>query len=193
MSKIRDALKGYQAAARTAQQKKKQAIELYKADAAEQECARIAKWIDGERVKAQAVIDGERDAQMRALEAWNTMDGGKLTDDAKLLDSNLVTVGQFPGMVEKYRDNATMCAALARYAERRNAEARKQAGFGNVPEDLYPVGIIPTAASRAEAISKTAAGAYSVIGMIDNGFSGFGGSADSPMVTAAIDGFKELF
>lgn len=193
MSKIKDALKRYQAAAKNAQEKQKQARELYQPDAAERECARITAWLDGERARAQTVIDGERDAQMRALEAWNTMDGGKITDDVKLLDNNLVTVDQFPGMVDRYRDNATMCAALARYAERRNTEARKQAGFGNVPEALYPVGIIPTAASRAEAISKTAAGAYSVIGMIDNGFSGFGGSADSPMVTAAIDGFKELF
>lgn len=193
MSKIKDALKRYQAAAKTAQEKQRQARELYQPDAAERECSRIAAWLDGERNQAKAVIDSEQDTRLRDLDAWKRLDGGKITDDVKLLDNNLVTVDQFPALVDKYRDNATMCAALAGYANRRNADARKQAAAGTLPGGLYPVEIIPTAEARADAISKTAAGAYGVINMIDNGFTGFGGGADSPMVTAAVDGFKELF
>lgn len=187
MSNIKAVLRNYQKAAKTAQEKAKQARELYQPDAAERECTRIAAWLDGERAKAQAAIDEDRKGRMQALDDWKRLDGSKLTDDVKLLDNNLVTVEQFSGMVEKYRENATMCAALARYAERRNADAMKQKG--TVPEALYPVGIVPTAEAKAQAISRTAAGAYSVIGLIDNGFTGFGGGADSPMVDAAIENF----
>ena len=189
MSNIKSVLRNYQKAAKTAQEKQRQARELYQPDAAERECARIAAWLDGERSKAQAAIDEDRKGRMKALDDWKRLDGSKLTDDVKLLDHNLVTVEQFSGMVEKYSENATMCAALARYAERRNADARKQAGAGTVPESLFPVGIVPTAEAKAQAISRTAAGAYSVIGLIDNGFSGFGGGADSPMVDTAIENF----
>ena len=204
MSKIKDALKRYQAAAKTAQEKQRQARELYQPDAAERECARIAAWLDGERTKAQTVIDEEKNRRTRELDQWARIDGNKLTADVELLRNDLVDADQFNDLVNRYQDNYTMLNALTKYAERRNAEIWKEhqksgnaltsAGIpgSDIPHGLYPVSSIPTVEEMTSRINKTAAGAYGVISMIDNGFIGYGG-ADSPMVTAAVDGFGELF
>lgn len=193
---IKNALQKYLASARMAQAKQDEARKIYQAEVADKECGRIAAWLDGEREAASQAIEAERNQRVRALDAWRKLDGDKLTSDIGLLNNDLISAEQFPEMVERYKDNWTMLSALSKYADRRNEQLRKEIGSGkssypDIDRKLFPAGIIPTPESKAEQINKTVAKAYSVIGMIDNGFMGYGGGANSPMVEAAVNGFAE--
>ena len=193
---IKEALQKYLASARMAQAKQEEAKRIYQEEVARQECKKISDWLDGEREAASFAIEAERNRRARALDAWKRLDGAKLTSDIGLLNNDLVTAEQFPEMVERYKDNWTMLSALSKYADRRNEQLRKEIGSGQssypgIDRKLFPVGIIPTPESKAEQINKTANTAYSVINMIDNGFMGYGGGANSPMVEAAVNGFAE--
>lgn len=185
---VYNALKTYREAARTAQSKIQAARDTYKPEAAETEINRLNERLQGEREKAIQVITKDRDTKLHAADEWGRLDGAKVTSDAKLLDAGIVDTAHYQEMIDRYKDNGTMLLILRQYGEERNQKLRANSK-DTIPEGLYPVESIPTLQEKRSKIEKGADSAIGVLNMIDNGFMGYGGGADSEMVGLAIENF----
>lgn len=182
-SKIKDILKQYQKAAKAAQTKVRHAGEVYTAEIATKEIEAIDKELGEERQQAIAEIEAVQAAAEKEIERWGRLDGSEITDDAKLLSFGIVTPDQFAVLVEKYKSNSTMSNILYEYGKNRNSKLVEGQG------EYFDTSHIPTVEKRMREVQHVTTRAISIIEMIDNGFMGYGGGADSEMVNAAIENF----
>ena len=87
--------------------------------------------------KARYRIESAKADALASIEAWEKLDGSKLTDDAKLLKYDLPP-SQFYELAKKYKNNGTMCLVLAQYAEKKNREKESPDYFGWIDTSLIP-------------------------------------------------------
>lgn len=117
---------------------------------------------------ARDTIEKARAEGVRNVNAWSTMDGEKITADAKLLEMDAVNPSQFRGLVEKYQSNGTMIQLLRGYAERRNKgrggfeAAWNFDGRGGAAEHFDTSGL-PSAEEKLKKVDGYAAQAVSAI------------------------------
>ena len=183
--KLQKALENYRNAAQRTATKIEECMQIYAPEAASIESERLKSELEKEKQKALDVIRAERASAEKEADEWGRMDGSRITDDVKLLDSGIITADQFAQLAEKYQDNGTMCQALRKYAERHNEQLRAQSREA-FPVGLIDLGQLPTMESRRAELTHDAKSAESILNMIDGGFLGGPGSA---MVDAAIAGF----
>ena len=101
--------------------------EYFGDEAMQREQERQAQQIKNARATAEAAIQEAWSEGRYLAEQWAKPDGRQLTDDMKLFDVGLVTPEVFDQLKARYRDNATMLAALKMQGEKLNAAAQKEA------------------------------------------------------------------
>lgn len=177
---MKNTLTGYKKQREDAEARIKSITETYGKEAGERERERQEKQLAAARANAAQTIRAAGAEGLAAVRAWGQMDGSKLTDDAKLLDAGLVSVEEFNRLKGKYSSNATMLAALRKYADKQNAAAREEAqkggdAFTGAMTQPYDVKDMPTADSKRANWEKTQAHALDLLDSID----GTGKYADS--------------
>lgn len=160
VQRMKTAIAGYGSKAKAAEAEIARAYSLYQEEPARNEEQRIRERLAKERRAAETEIDAACNAALASVKEWGTLDGSRITDDAKLLDVG-VTPQQFDALVDKYQDNYTMLNALHRYADKANADAQRDAhGW---PKTYFETGRIPTPESKTAEWEKVYNGAYSAL------------------------------
>lgn len=170
---MRNALRGYQGRVQAARARVDEMREAYGQEAADRQREREAERLKGERATAEAAIREAYSEGIYQVNQWGQLDGGRLTDDAKLLDADLVTPAQFDAMKAKYEGNFTMLAVLKKYGDRQNANAIQAArdmgdhagAWGVAP---YNVRDIPTKEGKLETWEGLRQNALKMLDMIDS-------------------------
>lgn len=170
---MRNALRGYRGRVQAARARVDEIREAYGQEAADRQREREAKRLKGERATAEAAIREAYSEGIYQVNQWGQLDGGRLTDDAKLLDADLVTPAQFDAMKAKYAGNFTMLAVLKKYGDRQNANAIQAArnmgdhagAWGVAP---YNVRDIPTKEGKLETWEGLRQNALKMLDMIDS-------------------------
>ena len=172
VSDMRDAIKAYQGKVTKARGMVDEVREAYGDEAAQREENRQAKNLEAARATAEAAI---RDAYSNGVyfaRQWGQLNGRDLTDDAKLLDADLVDSQRFDELKAKYSGNYTMLTALKKYGDRKNQEAQ-QAAFdkgdraGSWGREPFNVRDIPTLEGRLETWTQLKNGAVGLLDMLD--------------------------
>lgn len=166
---MKTTLTGYKKQREDAEARIKYITDTYGKEAGEKERERQEKQLANARATATQTIRAAGAEGMAAAAAWGQMDGSKLTDDVKLLDAGLVDKAEFGRLKAKYSGNATMLAALRKYADKQNAEAVKAArDKGDLPLAMpYDTSDMPTADSKRANWEKTQAHALDLLDSID--------------------------
>ena len=173
MSRIDDmkrAISSYRDTKQKADARLEEVRTYYGEEAGKREQERLNKQLKTEREKAVSVISNAYSEGVYQVEQWGKLDGSRLTDDAKLLDANLVGPEDFETLKGKYRDNNTMLTALKKYGDRKNAEAAQEArsnGRVFAMGDPYNTRDIATVTEKMENWKHAKAQALDVLDMID--------------------------
>ena len=175
MSKYSDdmkkALVDYKAARTAAETRYKEIKDLYGDEALTRERERQEKKLRTARSAAETAIQTAHRDGRYIVEQWGRPNGSELTDDMKLFEAGLVTPEVFDQLKERYRDNATMLAALKAQGEKLNRaaqqEADKSGDFFAGAKEPYKVRDIVTAADKVKNWDKLKAQALDVLDMID--------------------------
>lgn len=186
ITNMKNAVQGYFTKAVQAAAQAQKNAEMYRADVAEAENAKLRDALQAARWEAESAIREAQDAGRADAERWGKLSGAEMTDDAKLLQMDLSS-DQFADLVDRYKDNGTMTTLLAQYAERKNKET---AAADPLNLGRYDMSIIPTADKKADAYDKFAMGALDLIARVDQN-NMFGGGVNSPMLKASIEQFGE--
>lgn len=166
---MKNALVSYKGQKTAGQARVNQIREEYGPDAAQREQERQEKKLQSARAEAERQIREAYDSGVYQAQQWGKVDGSRITDDAKLLDTGIVDPDMFDTLKERYRDNATMLLVLKQFGERKNIEAAKKAqGHGDLPlSDLYRVYDIATLPDKMENWRQIQAQAVDMLDMID--------------------------
>ena len=168
---MKKALTGYKTAKQDVEKRLQEIELLYGKEAAQHESERQAKQLAGARERAEASIRSAYGEGVRLAEQWGKLDGGRLTDDVKLLDAGLVDADHFEELKARYQSNATMLAALRKYGERMNAAAvaERQAKGDSLAQMEVPYNVrdIVTGADKVNNWKQAQKQALDVLDMID--------------------------
>lgn len=173
MSKYTDdmkrALVAYREAKQKADQRLQEVKEYYGDEAAQREQERLEKQLKSARDTAEDAIKEAYSEGHYLAEQWGKPDGSQLTDDLKLFDAGMVTPDVFETLKARYRNNATMSAALKAQGEKLNAAAaqadREKGGLGFA--EPYNVRDITTGADKVNGWDKLKKQALDTLDMID--------------------------
>ena len=149
----------------------KQVIDLYGEEAGTHERERQEKQLAAARTRAEAEIREAYSEGHYLAEQWGKPDGSQLTDDLKLFEAGMVTPDVFETLKARYRDNATMSAALKAQGEKLNAAAAKEARENNdlvgALTEPYRVRDIMTGQDKVKGWDKLKKQALDTLDMID--------------------------
>lgn len=182
---MKNVLNNFYNAAKTYNDKVAQAGERYKPDVAAEEVKKLDAQLEADKRAAIDAITEAKDKGIEAAKRWGALDGDKINDgDMKLLKFDL-SPEQFEAIVDRNRNNGTMCFILAQYAEKHNRQETKPGEFG-LAGRLNPL-IIPTVEEKINAYTKFA---ESAISTIDNmtGY-GWGKGVGSPAIESSVKNF----
>ena len=130
---MKQALVTYKATKQKAEARYNEIKELYGEEAVQREQERQEKQLKNARAAAEAAIREAYSEGHYLAEQWGKPNGSQLTDDLKLFDAGMVTPEVFETLKARYRDNATMSAALKAKGEKLNAAAAKEASDNGDP------------------------------------------------------------
>ena len=137
MSKYSDdmkrALATYRDTRKKAEARYSEIKDLYGEEAVKHEAERQEAQLKNARAAAEAAIREAYSEGHYLAEQWGKPDGSQLTDDLKLFDAGMVTPEVFETLKARYRDNATMSAALKAKGQQLNAAAAKEASDNGDP------------------------------------------------------------
>ena len=170
IEKIKSALYTYKQQRDFAAERVKAIAADYGTEAGERERERQEKKLAAHRADAERVIYDECSYGIVSAEKWGKLDGSKLTDDAKLLEADLVDVESFEQLKAKYAGNATMLQALKKYGERKNEEDRQtrgEAARGLFLTEKYTIRDIPTVQDKVRNWDNVKKLAYSLLDVMD--------------------------
>ena len=123
---MKQALITYRATRQKAEARYNEIKDLYGEEAVQREKERQEKQLKAARDAAEAAIREAYSEGHYLAEQWGKPDGSKLTDDLKLFDAGMVTPEVFETLKARYKDNATMSAALKAKGQQLNAAAAKE-------------------------------------------------------------------
>lgn len=195
---MKDAVTNYRQTVKEAVTQIEKNNQLYKPAEAEKANEKIFDKLHKERNAVIEKIKTAQEAGQRDVNSWGQLDGGKITDDAKLLDAGAVNPEQFKDLVKKYESNATMLQLLQNYAEKQNEQSGGFAalwGYGEKSnaasaKRFFDTSILPTARGKRETLKQYADQAISIADNIGDFTPGrIGGGPDSPFLDAQIENF----
>ena len=123
---IKGAIYTYKQRRDNATERIKETAEVYGKEAGDREKEIQSKKLAPYRAEAEAAIKEAYRRGVSGVNDWAKLDGAKLTDDAKLLDADLVSKEDFEALKAKYAGNYTMLQALRRYGDRHNEMERQE-------------------------------------------------------------------
>lgn len=166
---IKSAIYTYKQQREYAREQVKAITETYGQEAGDRERERQEKKLAPSREIAEQAIKTAYSNGVYAVNQWSKLDGAKLTDDAKLLDADLVDKDTFDQMKAKYANNATMLQALRRYGEKKNeADKQERAKTGELAlAEPYNVSDIPTAENKLNNWEAAQKQAFHMLDVID--------------------------
>ena len=187
VKKMREELEAFYKKAVDHENNVNKANQRYKADVAAKEIQRLDEQLETEK---RAAIDAITEAKDKGIEAairWGALDGDKINDgDMKLLKFDL-SPEQFESIVDRNKNNGTMCFILKQYAEK---HAKHEMKDDEIPawNSLAAVEI-PTVDEKVKAYNALA---ESAIGIIQNisGY-GWGRGVNGFGVESSVKGFGE--
>ena len=158
---MKKAMEDYYRAANDAMQKTMKARQIYQQDVAEEEASKYWNDLVNKKDAAIDAVVSAKDKGIAEAKRWGVLDGSKINDgDVKLLKYNL-SPEQFESLVERYKNNGTMCFILRQYAEKQNREETTPGEYGMVGR-LNPL-IIPSVENKIRAYEFFAKSALSTI------------------------------
>lgn len=158
---MKKAMEDYYRAANDAMQKTMKARQIYQQDVAEEEASKYWNDLVNKKDAAIDAVVSAKDKGIAEAKRWGMLDGSKINDgDVKLLKYNLSSE-QFESLVERYKNNGTMCFILQQYAEKQNREETTPGEYGMVGR-LNPL-IIPSVENKIRAYEFFAKSALSTI------------------------------
>lgn len=117
VSKMKDVLSGFYPQMKRKREEKAEAKERYSADVAAQEIDRIDREATALRNATMDKLQQLHDEGVAQAQRWGILDGSKITDDVKLLKGCFdLDRLQVENLVDRYRSNGTMMAAIVSYA-----------------------------------------------------------------------------
>lgn len=196
---MKNALTNYQKTVKAGLAKMEENNRLYKPEEAEKANAAIMAKLNDERQRVKDQIAEAQEAGQREVNAWGKLDGGKITDDAKLLEHGTITPAQFAALADRYQGNATMVDLLLKYANEHgdNGGGGFEAvwnftGNGGRKKPHYDTSGLQTVEAKQAGINNAAASAFSLadrIGNLDDNRIGTG--PESPFINSALEHFGE--
>lgn len=151
ITRMKNALKTFLDASADAAKEIKRNNEIYQHDAALEANKAVAAKRAEVKAAAVAEIESAAAAGKAAAELWATLDGSKITADAKLLQFGM-TPAQFSELAERNRNNGTMIALLMQYGREQNEKTG--ASLYNHPERHFPVEALPSLEKKIDAYEK---------------------------------------
>lgn len=172
VAEMQNTIKGYHQRVQAARQRVDTIRADYGDEAAQREQERQQTALQRERATAEAAIRDAYSEGVFLAQEWGKLAGGDLTDDAKLLEGDLVNPAQFNELKAKYSGNATMLAALKKYGDRQNAAAIQAAHdrgdhAGAWGAGGYDTRDIPTVEGKLDTWRKLRDGAFNMLDMAD--------------------------
>ena len=168
---MKSALVTYKTAKQDAEKRLQEIRELYGDEAGQHESERQEKQLKNARATAEAAIREAYSEGHYLAEQWGKPNGSQLTDDLKLFDAGMVTPEVFETLKARYRDNATMSAALKAKGQQLNAaaaqEGKDKGDFLSGMQEPYNVRDIMTAQDKLKYWDGLKAQALDVLDMID--------------------------
>lgn len=189
---MKNVLNNFYNAAKTYNDKVAQAGERYKPDVAAEEVKKIDAQLEADKRAAIDAITEAKDKGIEAAKRWGALDGDKINDgDMKLLKFDL-SPEQFEAIVDRNRNNGTMCFILKQYAEKHAKHEMKddEANIWKaIASNALSVVDVPTVDEKIKAYNTFAENA---IGIIQNmtGY-GWGRGVDGFGVESSVKGFGE--
>lgn len=182
---MKNVLNNFYNAAKIYNDKVAQAGERYKPDVAAEEVKKLDAQLEANKRAAIDAITEAKDKGIEAARRWGVLDGDKINDgDMKLLKLDL-SPEQFEAIVDRNRNNGTMCFILKQYAEK---HAKHEMKDDEIPmwNSLAAVEV-PTVDEKIKAYNTFAENA---IGIIQNitGY-GWGRGVDGFGVESSVKGF----
>ena len=117
VSKMKDVLSGFYPQMKRKREEKAAAKERYSANVAAEEIDRIDREATALHNATMEKLQQLYDDGVAQAQRWGNLDGSMITDDIKLLKGGFdLNRQQVENLVERYRSNGTMMAAIASYA-----------------------------------------------------------------------------
>ena len=146
LNKMKDVLIKQYKAELKAQEEIEKAKNRYKDDVAVKEELRILNTLEPLRRSAIDDITDIKEAAIKSVNVWASLNGDKISNDVKLLKYDLNN-DQFKELVTRHKNNATMCFILAQYGNKRN----EQLLTNQETDNLLDVAIVPTVENKIKA------------------------------------------
>lgn len=184
---MKTALVGYYNAAKTCEGKAQEARKIYQQDVASGVVKKLFAQLQENKAAAIDAINEARDKGIEAAQRWGTLDGSKINDgDMKLLKFDL-SPEQFETIVDRNRNNGTMCFILKQYAEKHAKHEKKE---DEVPMwNALAMVDVPTAEAKVQAYNSFADSAIASIHNMSGNDWEFG--LNSPITQASVEQFGE--
>lgn len=187
VKKMREELEAFYKKAVDHENNVNKANQRYKSDVAAEEVKRLDEQLETEK---QAAIDAITEAKDKGIEAarrWGALDGDKINDgDMKLLKFDL-SPEQFESIVDRNRNNGTMCFILKQYAEKHAKHEMKDDEI--LAWNSLAAVEVPTVDEKIKAYNAFAASAISLVQIITE--SGWGRGVNGLGVEISVKGFGE--
>lgn len=184
---MKTALVGYYNAAKTCEGKAQEARKIYQQDVVSGVVKKLFAQLQENKAAAIDAINEARDKGIEAAQRWGTLDGSKINDgDMKLLKFDL-SPEQFETIVDRNRNNGTMCFILKQYAEK---HAKREEKEDEVPMwNALAMVDVPTAEAKVQAYNSFADSAIASIHNMSGNDWEFG--VNSPITQASVERFGE--
>lgn len=184
---MKNALVGYYNAAKTCESKAQEARKIYQQDVASGVVKKLFAQLQENKAAAIDAINEARDKAIEAAQRWGTLDGSKINDgDMKLLKFDL-SPEQFETIVDRNRNDGTMCFILKQYAEKHAKREKKE---DEVPMwNALAMVDVPTAEAKIQAYNSFADSAIASIHNMSGNDWQFG--VNSPITQASVEQFGE--
>lgn len=187
LQEMKNALTGYYNAARACEGKAQEARQIYQQDVASGVIEKLYAQLEYKKGEAIGTINEVREKAIEAANRWGVLDGGKINDgDMKLLKFD-ISPDQFETIVNRNKNNGTMCFILNQYVQKHDRDEADPTEF-HLCGRLSRV-VIPTVEGKINAYNSFADSAISYIHNMSGNDWEFG--VNSPITQSAVERFGE--
>lgn len=185
LQEMKNALSGFYNKAKEYERNVEQARQRYQPDIAAEEIKKFDSSLEADKRAAINTITDAKDQGIQAAQRWAALDGSNIDDgDMKLLKFDL-SPDQFAALVDKHRNNGTMCFILKQYAEKHSRQEQKDDEF--LAWDSLSSVDIPTVEEKIKAYNRFAESAIATVNNM-TGY-GWGKGVSNPVIEGSVKNF----
>ena len=185
LQEMKNALSGFYNKAKEYERNVEQARQRYQPDIAAEEIKKFDSSLEADKRAAINTITDAKDQGIQAAQRWAALDGSNIDDgDMKLLKFDL-SPDQFAALVDKHRNNGTMCFILKQYAEKHSKQEQKDGEF--LAWDSLSSVDVPTVEEKIKAYNQFAESAIATVNNM-TGY-GWGKGVSNPVIESSVKNF----